>query len=560
MPITVTSHQRLLDLSSEFFVITNDTDAQIQYSNSAWTQRFNLAAMINQAIIGFLDNTHPDDRQTIQALFDQVRLDRDAATFTLEGRWLDSHERYCPLVWHAQHDAPSQLIYWTARDVGEQRKQERRLTRLLHYDPLTGLANRSLLYQHLSKSLADAEGTSLVVAVIDMDNFRMVNEGLGHAAGDQLLKWVAQRLQSLTKAGDMVARLGGDEFVMVVRLEGPMAIATAKLAESINRDLSLPFHGAEQTLHLSASIGMSLYPEHGDTAEALLRYAEMAAYQAKSAGKACVRIYELPTQDESESRLRLHSMLRAAVTKQKLVLYYQPVVNAQTDRIEVVEALLRWNDPELGQIGPQQFIPIAEEIGIIDELGEWVLREACRQAREWERSGLCPQVAVNISFRQFHRQDLSKQVQRALISSGISPEHLELEFTESAVLPDNETTLQTLQELRAMGLTLTLDDFGTGYSSLSHLLHLPVHKIKMDRSFVSHCDSDAKQAAVIAAVTTLGKRMGLTVVAEGVETQAQQQFLRNQGCQLMQGLLFSPPLSATDITELLRRQNTTSST
>jgi len=235
-------------------------------------------------------------------------------------------------------------------------------------------------------------------------------------------------------------------------------------------------------------------------------------------------------------------------------------VNAQTDRIEVVEALLRWNDPELGQIGPQQFIPIAEEIGIIDELGEWVLREACRQAREWERSGLCPQVAVNISFRQFHRQDLSKQVQRALISSGISPEHLELEFTESAVLPDNETTLQTLQELRAMGLTLTLDDFGTGYSSLSHLLHLPVHKIKMDRSFVSHCDSDAKQAAVIAAVTTLGKRMGLTVVAEGVETQAQQQFLRNQGCQLMQGLLFSPPLSATDITELLRRQNTTSST
>jgi diguanylate cyclase (GGDEF)-like protein len=406
----------------------------------------------------------------------------------------------------------------------------------------------------LSNALASARRRKDKVALLflDLDKFKNINDSLGHSVGDLLLQEVAERLKKWAREQDTVARVGGDEFVIVLTAARDGADA-AVAAERLIHAMSAGFLVQGRSLSISCSLGISVFPEHGADSETLIKNADAAMYTAKESGRNGFRFFTDDINAQAVERLALESSLRLALDKKELFLMYQPQMNIATGKIIGLEALLRWQHPKLGLVPPDKFIRIAENCGLIVPIGEWVLRTACSQARKWQDEGLpAVSVAVNVSAVQFRQEGFCELIRRALSETGLAPQYLELELTESLLLANADVTLSVLQELMAMGLTLAIDDFGTGYSSLSYLKKFPVNKLKIDRSFIRDVATNPDDAAITAAITGMAKSLHLKVIAEGVEDEAQMSFLRAHQCDEIQGYYFSKPLAVDKVADKLR--------
>nr|WP_292242294.1 EAL domain-containing protein [Mesorhizobium sp.] len=442
---------------------------------------------------------------------------------------------------------------WVATfdDVTERRRVEERMTHLAHYDTLTNLPNRSMFRERLDQALGEA--TDLAIFSLDLDRFKAVNDTWGHPAGDWLLKCVAERLQRcLRNETDVVARFGGDEFVIIQfnpKGAGPKGAGDAeKLAKRIVDIIGRPFRDKSRDMHVGISLGIALFPDDGRDADTLLKNADMALYRAKSEGRNVYRFFEPGMDAIVRARRALETDLEAALSRREFELDFQPIMNIASSEIVGAEALMRWRSPIRGLVPPDDFIPVAEEIGLIVPLGEWALRKACTVAAGWPR-GL--RIAVNVSAVQIKSGTFARSVISALAFSGVPADRLELEITETVLMDESDTVLKTLRQLRDLGIRIALDDFGTGYSSLGYLRRFPVDKIKIDRSFIRDIDN-RDTAAIVRTVIGLGAQLGITVTAEGVETEAQLEFLRKEGCVEAQGYLIGVPSKAADIQRLLK--------
>ncbi len=427
-----------------------------------------------------------------------------------------------------------------------QRRVEDMIRHQASHDRLTSLPNRLLFDERLSLALAytHQQGEMLAVMFLDLDRFKTINDTLGHAIGDQLLQQVAQCLVRCLKQGDTIARWGGDEFTLILPQIQSAHDAT-EIAKRIIKALETPFDCNGQEIHVTTSIGIALAPYDGEDAETLLKNADTAMYRAKQQGKNDFQLYAPDMNAQALDQLVLANDLYRALNRGEFLLHYQPQVSLKTGQIVGMEALVRWQHPERGLVPPNQFIPLAEETGQISAIGEWVLQTACAQNKAWQKAGLPPiRIAVNLSARQFQQQNLAKLIDRVLSETGLEAQYLEVEITESIAMQNVKVTISVLKELQSMGVSISIDDFGTGYSSLATLKRFPLHILKVDREFVKDLTTDAKDAALIRAIVTLGHGLDLAVIAEGVETAEQQEFLRSIGCDAMQGYLFSKPLPA----------------
>ncbi|WP_275712530.1 putative bifunctional diguanylate cyclase/phosphodiesterase [Dechloromonas hankyongensis] len=443
----------------------------------------------------------------------------------------------------------------TLFDITAQKAAEQRIRELADYDVLTGLPNRRLLRERFVQMLAAAEreGSELAVIFLDLDHFKRVNDSLGHSVGDELLCEVARRLGSVVRRVDTLARLGGDEFIFA--MPGFHTAAAADIARRLLDVFARPFEVGGHELTVTPSLGISVYPHDGDDLETLLRNADTAMYQAKEIGRNAFQFYSSEMNSKSLDRLLMESNLRRALVQNEFILHYQPLVNLETGLIIGVEALIRWLHPELGVIMPDRFIHVAEETGLINPIGDWVLCEACRQAQAWCDEGLPPVfMAVNVAPVQFRQSGFIEVVAGALATSGLEPGRLELELTERTVMHDADINMGTLSALHRMGVELSLDDFGTGYSSLAYLKRFPVGKLKIDRSFVNDLETDPDDWAIASTIVSMGRSLRMTVLAEGVEKPEQLTLLRKMGCDMAQGYLFSRPVSAEGMADMLRRQ------
>jgi diguanylate cyclase (GGDEF)-like protein/PAS domain S-box-containing protein len=455
---------------------------------------------------------------------------------------------------HQQAVAVDGGIVAIVRDISERKLAEERMLHLAHHDILTGLPNRSLIADRLDLTIAQARrnGGSVLVAFIDLDGFKLVNDGLGHNAGDELLKVVAERMSGCLRASDTVGRFGGDEFVLLLN-ESASVVDAAPVLERVREAVLQSVSVSGQEVQVSCSIGVAVYPDDGNDAGTLLMNADAAMYRAKELGKNNIQFYTREMNASIEEKLVLLEGLRSALDEGQFRLVYQPKVDLQNGRVFGVEALVRWEHPEHGVIGPDRFIPLAEESGMIIALGEWVLRTACAQNMALQDAGLAPlRISVNVSPRQFEDPRLVARVQQALADSGLAPEWLELEVTEGVIMRDLQQALAKMAEVKAMGVSLSIDDFGTGYSSLSALKSFPISTLKIDKSFVRDLGRSSGDEAIASSIIGLAHRLKLRVIAEGVETEQQRSFLRDNGCDEMQGYLFSRPLPPEHLAALLR--------
>ncbi|HEU4851804.1 MAG TPA: EAL domain-containing protein [Telluria sp.] len=441
------------------------------------------------------------------------------------------------------------------RDITERKRNEERILQMAHYDELTGLPNRTLVSQRLEVAIAQAhhDGTTLAVAFIDLDGFKLVNDGLGHQAGDELLRVVSARMRRAVGDDAMLGRFGGDEFVLV--LPAVQGVADVdQVLEAVRQSVMQPAMLGEHPVHVSASIGAVLYPNDGGDANTLMMNADAAMYRAKERGSNNVQFYAREMNSSHEEKLKLREGLRGALEAGQFSLVYQPKIDLRTGRIFGVEALARWNHPEHRHVSPARFIPLAEECGMIVQLGEWVMHTACAQNKTWRDAGLPPvTMSVNVSARQFEEKHLVDRVAEALRQSELPPDGLEIEVTESLIMRDLQQAVGRMRELKAMGISLSVDDFGTGYSSLSALKSFPISSLKIDKSFVSDLATSQDDQAIAMAVISLGHKLNLRVIAEGVETEQQCRFLRDNDCDEMQGYLFSRPVGPADFAAMLAR-------
>ncbi|MDP2809740.1 MAG: EAL domain-containing protein [Rhodocyclaceae bacterium] len=456
------------------------------------------------------------------------------------------------------HELADDLAYGIValRTRIERETAEEKLDFLAHHDPLTGLPNRLLLRDRFEQAIVGAErdGTGVALLFLDLDHFKQVNDSLGHDMGDRLLVAVVERLQGCIRDSDTISRQGGDEFIVLLNGIDDSAII-GRVARQMLDAVAEPFEIAGHMIHTSFSIGIGLYPEDGRDFDTLLKNADTALYHAKDAGRAVYNFYAARMNIDALAHLQLQNGLRNALKKGEFLLHYQPQVEVNSMRIVGVEALLRWQPPDGGLVPPGSFIPAAEQSGLIVPVGEWVLNEACRQARAWQDEGLPPmRMAVNLSALQFRRGDILATVAGALERSRLPAHCLELELTESILLQDTGVIQETLHGLKAMGVMLSIDDFGTGYSSLSYLKRLAVDKLKIDQSFVRDVAENADDAAIVRAIVQMGHTLNLSIIAEGVETNLQMAFLTRCGCDEAQGYLFSRPVPAADIGALLRQE------
>jgi diguanylate cyclase (GGDEF)-like protein len=437
----------------------------------------------------------------------------------------------------------------TFEDITEWRKDQAQLIHMAHHDALTNLPNRTKFREQLEQALRHAKRSDhIAVLCLDLDHFKDINDSLGHPIGDALLKEVARRLVAIVRESDTVSRLGGDEFGIVHVGSELQASEASSLAARLVEIISAPYDIQGHQLIIGASIGISIAPDDGSDPDQLLKNADMALYRAKADGRGTYRFFETGMDARAQARRLLELDLRAALLRHEFEVYYQPIQDLKTNRIVGFEALVRWNHPLRGMIPPLNFIPLAEETGLIVPIGDWVLRTACMDAVGWSQD-VC--VAVNLSPVQFKNLHLVPSVASALAASGLPAHRLELEITESVLLQDSEATLATLHKLRGSGVRISMDDFGTGYSSLSYLRSFPFDKIKIDRSFVHELATRDDSMAIVRAVTGLGKSLGISTIAEGVETNEQLALLRAEGCTEVQGYLFSPPRPAADVEKML---------
>ncbi len=441
-------------------------------------------------------------------------------------------------------------------DVTEKRNLLQQMIHQAYHDPLTGLPNRVLLNDRLSLALAQAHRKKEMLAVLflDLDRFKQVNDIMGHARGDKVLKEVAGRIAECVGESDTVARLGGDEFTILLPQISHEEDA-AKVAQKVLQAFEQPWIIDGQEFVITASIGIALYPNDGQDAETLLRHADTAMYRAKDKGKNNYQLFTPAMNVKIMERLQMENSLRHALKREEFTVFYQPQVNTKTGQITGMEALVRWYHPVRGLIYPAEFIPLAEDTGLIIPIGEWVLRSACIQNKAWQEEGLKPlRLTVNLSACQFTQQNLVGTVEEIIRVSGLNPKWLELEITESALMKDVEAAIKTLQELRRMGVQISIDDFGTGYSSLNYLKRFPINTLKIDRSFVRDIISNPEDAAIVSTVIVLAQNLNLRVIAEGVETEEQLAFLQNRRCTEMQGYFFSKPLPAEEFKLILKRE------
>jgi diguanylate cyclase (GGDEF)-like protein len=428
------------------------------------------------------------------------------------------------------------------------------LEHLVHHDALTNLPNRVLLQDRLGQAieLARRQGRRLAVMFMDLDQFKHVNDSLGHAVGDQLLQSVAQRLVGCVRQSDTVSRQGGDEFVLLLPVI-EHAEDAARSAQKVLAALGPPHHIDHNDLHIGASIGISIYPDDGQDAETLIKCADSAMYHAKENGRNNYKFFEQSMNVRAVERQSIEACLRRALERQEFVLHYQPKVNLHSGTIVGVEALIRWEHPQRGLLSPAQFVPIAEDSGLILPIGRWVLREACRQARAWQDAGLPPiTVAINTSAPEFRAEDFFENLRSTLEETHLEPRYLELELTESVLMRDAESTDSVLHALAYLGVKLSIDDFGTGYSSLSYLRKYPIDTLKIDQSFVNRMTDHPDDAAIVTAVISMAKALRLHVIAEGVETSDQVAFLLDQHCDEGQGYFFGRPVAAEALAALLQ--------
>jgi diguanylate cyclase (GGDEF)-like protein len=446
------------------------------------------------------------------------------------------------------------------RDITERKDSESKIFHLAYFDNLTGLPNRQSFMERLESEIKRAKytGNKLAVLFLDLDGFKSINDTMGHTTGDTVLQSTAERLQSSTRPSDFVsrnnlersevklARLGGDEFTVVIpnlhRAEDALILAH-RIREAMRR----PFHLESRDVVLTASIGIALFPDDGDNAETLLKHADTAMYHAKSEGRDNCQFYNIALTLQAEKRMHLENDLRDALEKQEFFLVYQPQFDIAAESFQSVEALIRWNHPKQGSISPLDFIPLAEENGLIIPIGEWVLRTACQDAARWHQQGHCLEVAVNLSPLQIKNPGLVQSVLDILAETNFPPEKLVLEITEGALMEHNENTLSTLQALRNHNIQIALDDFGTGYSSMNYLKRLPINNLKVDQSFIHGLLDDDDNLAIVRAIISLSKNLGFTVTAEGIETLEQAQVLKHFGCETLQGFYFSKPIGKNEI-------------
>ncbi|MBS1158959.1 MAG: diguanylate cyclase/phosphodiesterase with sensor(s) [Proteobacteria bacterium] len=449
----------------------------------------------------------------------------------------------------------------TFTDISEHKEAADRLAHLAYHDPLTQLPNRLAFESQLDLALKGGgrEGRQIALMLIDLDRFKNINDTLGHHVGDGLLKEVAVRLRESVRASDIVARLGGDEFIVVLPdIDGPLV--AANVAGKVQRNLADSYRVGEHVLYATPSIGISIYPSDGGDSDVLLRNADAAMYHAKSAGRNNFQFYAASMNEAASARLQMENALRQAVSSitpeaSQFSLHFQPQVDAASGRVIGLEALARWLHPTLGQVPPIDFITIAEETGLIQPLGDWIFWETCRQIRVFRQLGLLDvRVAINISAQQLRHESLPFVVLGALACYDLSVSDIELEITESTAMQNPERTRAILNALADRGIALSIDDFGTGYSSLAYLKHLPIRRLKLDRSFVKDIETDGNDAAICSATIALGHNLGLEVVAEGVETPAQRDFLARLGCDVLQGYLYSKPLPAAEIIAYLQAE------
>jgi diguanylate cyclase (GGDEF)-like protein/PAS domain S-box-containing protein len=468
----------------------------------------------------------------------RAATDADERWWALTGRPVyDSFKNFCGFRGHGT-------------DLTEKRRCEQQVSRLAHYDCLTGLANRVQMSQALEQILAapSARERACAVLMLDLDRFKQVNDTLGHPAGDALLKQVAQRLERAIGRAGRCGRLGGDEFQVIVPGDQSRAML-GNMAREIIAALSLPYAIEGQSVGIGASVGIALSPEHGSTSDELIRNVDLALYAAKDAGRGVFRFYAEDLHAAAEERAELEQDLRDAIAKGELELYYQPVVYAANEKIVGFEALMRWNHPKRGWLSPSQFVPIAEDAGLIDRMGQWALRTACADLARWPASIRC---AVNVSPLQFSNPELPAVVANALAHSGVAASRLELEITESVFFNDAAGTNAMFKALKRVGVRLALDDFGTGYSSLGYLKNAPFDKIKIDRSFVKEATEEgSRNGAIIASITSLADALQMDTTAEGVETLDELELVRLLGCSQVQGYIYFRPMSAEDATALV---------
>ena len=460
----------------------------------------------------------------------------------------------------AIYNAAGVITHYVANftDITASKEATARLTHLAYHDPLTGLPNRLAFETQLSQAIAngDRQGRQLALMLIDLDNFKNINDTLGHHIGDELLQKVAIRLRQCLRSSDLVARLGGDEFVVLLPdLDDPLI--AARIAAKLQTHLADSYQVDEHILYATPSIGIGLYPDDGQDPGTLLRNADTAMYHAKKAGRNNHQFYAPKMNASAGERLQLENALRQAIASitpesSEFALHFQPQIDARSGAVTAVEALLRWNNPKLGAISPARFIPLAEESGLMQPLGDWVIWEACHHARLFHDAGLAIRMSINVSAQQLRHENLLLLIQGAMACYDLRPGDIELEITESAVMQNPDKTLQLLHQIAASGITLAIDDFGTGYSSLAYLKHMPIRRLKLDRSFVKDLESNHSDAAICSATIALGHKLGLELVAEGIETAGQQDYLTRQECDLLQGFFFSRPLPARELIEFVR--------
>lgn len=515
---------------------------------------------IENTLEGWKGLVHPEDLgETMDAI--QAYLSRKVSFYEKEYRlraksgeyrWILSRGK---AIWDA--DGKPIRMVGSHKDITDQKMAAKKIYQLAYYDSLTGLPNRAIFEEHLSRALKEANGAGEMAALIylDLDNFKTVNDTLGHAFGDLLLKNVGNSLERRLGEQGIVTRLGGDEFaILLSRVLNRGEVVS--VVENILNSFQNPWIVDDREFYITTSIGITIYPEDGQDSHALFKNADTAMYSAKECGKNNYRFYTADMNQRIVEKLEMSNSLRRALERNEFSIYYQPQIDLQSGKIVGLEALVRWTHPTMGAVPPGKFIPIAEETGLIMSIGEWVLRTACSQNKKWQDAGyplLC--VAVNLSARQFQQQDLVEMIQGIMQEYHLEPQWLELEITESLAMKDLEHTIKILHKLRDLGIKIALDDFGTGYSSLNYLKQLPIHTLKIDKSFVNDITEGSNEKAIAKSLIALAHSMNLIVTAEGIETNEQRIFLQNQSCDKAQGYLFSRPLPADEIEKLLAGEN-----
>ena len=486
-----------------------------------------------------------EQNRTVGLIVDCVLIRRDGFESAIEDSAAPIHDRAGRVI-------GAVIVF---HDVSAARAMSRQMTHAAQHDLVTNLPNRLLLNDRISQSisLARRQNRPLAVIFLDLDRFKYINDSLGHATGDKLLQSVSKRLLAGLRGSDTVSRQGGDEFVILLsEIADPEDLAAS--ARKILLLLNAPHSIGGQDLHIGGSIGISVYPGDGEDAETLIKNADTAMYHAKERGRNNFQFFKAEMNLKAVERQSLEGSLRRALEREEFLLHYQPKVNLDTGEITGVEALIRWQHPDRGLVPPSQFVPIAEDCGLILQIGRWVLREACRQARAWQNAGLPPlPIAVNVSAVEFRDKGFAERVRTVLSETGLEARYLELELTEGVLMEDAETMVSVLQELKMMGVLLAVDDFGTGYSSLSYLRQFPIDVLKIDQSFVHQITSDPDDSTIVSAIINMGKSLKHLVVAEGIETREQRAYLQAQRCAEGQGYLFSAPLTAARFGHLLQR-------